>query len=85
MLSKGEKDAGTVLVLTTERGKETRLWERMPHLDGTRKFEVTREQDPENPQLMKEYLDRRVAQDPDSWLIELDIDDPARFIDSLAQ
>lgn len=82
VLQKGERDAGVILVLTTWRGQNTRLWERMPQLDGVRRFSVVRTQDSDNERKFGEYLARRRRQDPDSWLIELDIDSPERFIDS---
>ena len=83
VLSKGEKDAGTVLILTRERDKNARLWERMPQLDGSRALTVTREQEPENYQEFEEYLARRGRQDPDCWLVELEVDDAERFIEKV--
>ena len=83
VLSKGEKDAGTILLVTMFRGHNARLFERMPQLDGTRTFVQTRIQDAEKPYEFSEYLDRRAKQDPDSWILEIDIDDPQRFIDLL--
>ena len=83
VLSRGERDAGTILVLTMERGGNARLWERMPQLDGARSFQVTMAEDIENPKKIHEYLARRTAQDPDSWIIELDIDSADRFVASL--
>lgn len=83
VLHKGEKDAGTVLLVTMCRGEDTRLYERMPQLDGTRKFVVTGSQDPEKPWEFSKYLQRRAKQDPDIWVLELDIDDPERFIELL--
>ncbi len=80
VLRKGEKDAGTLLIVTTFRGGNTRLWERMPQLDGSRAYVCTREQDPENKQDFSEYLDRRLASDRDCWLIELDVENAERFI-----
>ncbi|MBK2942514.1 DUF1491 family protein, partial [Klebsiella pneumoniae] len=38
VLAKGERDAGTILVVTLCRGQGGVLHERMPQLDGTRKF-----------------------------------------------
>ncbi|MEO1490161.1 MAG: DUF1491 family protein, partial [Pseudomonadota bacterium] len=32
VLSKGERDAGTILLVTMCRGEDTRLYERMPQL-----------------------------------------------------
>jgi hypothetical protein len=80
VLAKGERDAGTILLVTTCRGKAARLYERMPQLDGSRSFVTAREENPENKQEFSEYLERRRRQDPDIWLIEVDIDDPERFV-----
>ncbi|HAL90811.1 MAG TPA: DUF1491 domain-containing protein [Erythrobacter sp.] len=80
VLQKGERDAGTILVLTTQNGRNTRLWERMPQLDGSRKFSCTREQDDENPREIDEYVVKRRLSDPDCWVIELDIENAERFV-----
>ena len=80
VLQKGERDAGTILVLTTQNGRNTRLWERMPQLDGSRKFSCTREQDDENPREIDEYVGKRRRSDPDCWMIELDIENAERFV-----
>lgn len=82
VLQKGERDAGTLVILTTHGGCGTRMWERMPQLDGTRKFLCTRSQDTENKIEFGEYLARRMTQDPDAWFVELDSPDSERFIDS---
>jgi len=80
VLQKGERDAGTILVLTTQNGRNTRLWERMPQLDGSRKFSCTREQDDENTREIDEYVGKRRRSDPDCWVIELDIENAERFV-----
>ena len=80
VLQKGERDAGTILVLSTQNGRNTRLWERMPQLDGSRKFSCTREQDDENPREIDEYVGKRRRSDPDCWVIELDIENAERFV-----
>ncbi len=80
MLKKGEKDAGVILVITTHNGRFTRLWERMPQLDGSRRFMVSKEQDAENNVSFGDYLARRLANDPDCWAIELDIENAERFV-----
>jgi hypothetical protein len=80
VLARGERDAGTILLVTTCRGKAARLYERMPSLDGSRSFVATKQEDAENPQDFSEYLARRRRQDSDIWLIEVDIDDPERFV-----
>jgi len=80
VLRKGEPDAGTILVVTTHNGANTRLWERMPAPDGTRQWVCARSQDMENPSEFTEYLSRRGQQDADLWIIELDIANGERFI-----
>lgn len=80
VLAKGEHDAGTILLVTLCRGKAGVLYERMPQLDGSRKFIAAKREDPENHQEFSEYLARRRRQDQDMWLIEVDIADPERFV-----
>lgn len=80
VLSKGERDAGTIMVVLTEKGVNTRVYERMPQLDGSRKWQCSKIQDPENLGEMTSYLARRSSQDPDLWVIELDIAGGERFI-----
>ncbi len=80
VLHKGEREAGTILVILTEKGVNARLFERMPHVETGREWLLTNTQDIENPSLFQDYLDRRSARDPDLWIIELDIADGERFI-----
>ncbi len=83
VLAKGEKDAGTILILTMEKGENGALYERMPQLDGSRKFVLVKSQDLEKPKELDEYMTRRQRQDGDIWIVELDIADAARFIATL--
>ncbi len=80
VLSKGERDAGTILVVTMYRGENGVLYERMPQLDGSRSFTATKTQDPEKPYEFSEYLIRRGTQDPDCWVLEVDIANAERFV-----
>ena len=84
VISKGERDAGSILILTIRRGGNAWLWERMPRLDGRRVFEVVRRQDDENKTEFNDYLARRTARDRDMWLIELDVAEPERLIAEFA-
>ena len=85
ILAKGERDAGTILLVTLCRGKDGVLYERMPQLDGSRSFVISRREDSEKPQEFSEYLARRRSQDQDMWLIEVDIVDPERFVARLGE
>ena len=80
VLQKGEREAGTILVVIAENGRNARVYERMPELDGTRKWHCAKRQIAENPQDFVEYLNRRGRQDDDLWIVELDIVNGERFI-----
>ena len=80
VIEKGERDAGAILVICSEKGTKARLFERMPQLDGSRKFVETRKQDAENPFEFQEYLQRRKRQDSDLWIVELDAADAQSFL-----
>ena len=82
VIAKGERDAGTLLITCCEHGKNYRAYERMPRPEGGRAWTLTRTQDPENPEEFAAYLERRRRQDSDLWILELDIPDAERFIDS---
>lgn len=84
LLAKGERDAGTILILTVESGGNGILYERMPQLDGSRTFESVKVENAENPQELQDYLARRKQQDSDIWVLEVDIAHAERFIASLA-
>lgn len=80
VIKKGERDAGTLLIICCENGTNARAYERMPLADGTRGWVQSRKQDPENPQEFWEYCTRRQGQDDDLWVVELDIANAERFI-----
>ncbi|MEJ2408573.1 MAG: DUF1491 family protein [Novosphingobium sp.] len=80
VVNKGERDAGTIIVVVTEKGENSRAYERMPQLDGTRSWRCVRKQDNENKKEFSEYLERRGRQDSDLWVVELDIAQGERFI-----
>lgn len=80
VIRKGERDAGTILLLLVENGANPRVFERMPQLDGSRKWTLIKSEPIDSKQQIDEYLDRRSSQDPDLWIVELDIPDGERFI-----
>lgn len=80
VLKKGERDAGTILLVITESGANSRIYERMPQLDGSRAWSCSMTQNIENQEQFESYLKRRGSQDPDLWILELDIAHGERFI-----
>jgi len=80
VIAKGERDAGTLLVVCCERGGPARALERMPQADGTRAWLPSRVQDADDPRAFWDYIERRRKQDSDLWVVELDIAGPERFV-----
>lgn len=81
VIAKGERDAGTLLVVCCGKDRLATAYERMPQPDGSRAWTLSRQQDPENPQEFWDYCDRRRNQDGDLWIVELDIPNAERFIE----
>ncbi len=80
LTAKGERDAGTVMVVTTWNGKDYRAWERMPQADGTRIWQSVREDHDGYGEAFATYLNRRKTQDADLWIVELDVADAAQLV-----
>lgn len=80
VLSKGDREAGTILVVIVQNGANARVYERMPTLDGTRQWHCSFREVPGKRQEFSDYLHRRGDQDPDLWIVELDIAEGERFI-----
>ena len=80
ILHKGERDAGTILIATRHGDEALCLYERIPDLEGNRRWTKTREEIIEKEREFSEYLERRAKQDPDCWIIDLEIAQVERFI-----
>lgn len=80
VIQKGERDAGTILVVLLENGRDGRAYERMPQVDGSRIWTCTKRAESEDSRAFSDYVQRRGAQDPDLWVIELDTARPERLI-----
>ncbi len=81
VIAKGERDAGTLLVVCCGADRICAAYERMPQPDGRRTWALSRTQDAGNPQEFWDYCDRRKKQDDDLWIVELDVPNGERFID----
>lgn len=85
VVAKGERDAGVILILTTDKGENARLWERVPSLDGSRRYSLIREQETDKKDNLTDYIQRRRARDCDLWVVELDIAHAERFVADIAR
>jgi hypothetical protein len=84
ILKKGEADAGTILIVLLNNQNFGCVFERMPELDGSRKWTPVKHRDASNPHDFESYLQRRAAQDADLWIVELTIADGERLILNLS-
>lgn len=79
VVAHGDDQAGAILLLCAERGAVTALLERTVDLDGVYRWTRCGPQDVESAEARDSYISRRRAQDPDLWLVELDIAQAERF------
>jgi hypothetical protein len=79
VLARGDDTAGAILLVCAERGATTALLERTVDLDGQYRWTRCGPQDVESQTERDSYIQRRRDQDPDLWLIELDVADAERF------
>ena len=80
VLHKGEREAGTILLICAEKGANRRIFERMPSIDGPRVWCLSLTEHLDNSDEFDRYLDKRMNQDCDLWIVELDIVNAERFI-----
>lgn len=80
VIQKGEREAGTILLILCEGGRNCRAYERMPQLDGTRIWHRSKMESDDNKAEFAEFIARRGDQDRDLWIVELDIAHGERLI-----
>jgi hypothetical protein len=73
VLHKGDPTAGQLLLIARCKGQNIAIFEQFPALDNVRKWEAIPMQDIDNEKKISEYWDRRIARDPDIWIVELDV------------
>lgn len=72
VLAKGDATAGAVLVILAERGVRTALLERLLQPDGSYAWLDSGRAGPDE-EAFQAMLERRRKNDPDLWLVELDV------------
>ncbi|WP_370178958.1 DUF1491 family protein [Alteriqipengyuania sp.] len=83
ILAKGDRDAGTYVLLLRDRGERLKLVERRPSADFSFEWQVTQDEPSENEGKIYDYCNRRRDQDADLWIVELQIDNAERFVAEL--
>jgi hypothetical protein len=84
ILRKGDPTAGALLLAGRVRGQNLALYEQYPTLEGSRNWQPLSEQAIDSEEKLAEYLKRRIARDPDIWILELDVAFPERLAGLLA-
>lgn len=80
VLAKGEPDAGGILLVLIGKARDSRAFERMPSPSGGRVWTLARGGSADDPAAFADWLERRRSQDPDLWILELDVPDADRFV-----
>src|SRR5688572_9067522 len=80
VLKKGDPDRGVLMLIVTSRGRHVACLERPPSLSGEERWQSIGPADSASSTEVADFLARRTRFDPDSWLIELDVAQPERFI-----
>lgn len=73
VLHKGDPVAGSLLLVSRVKGRNPALFEQFPGANNTRNWQSIFNQDTDNEQKVSDYLERRIAQDRDIWVLELDV------------
>ena len=80
ILHKGDLERGSLLLVIRQRGQYVTCLERMLSLDGSYAWTKGGPAPSADESELTEFIKRRTRFDEDSWLIELDIAQPERFI-----
>ena len=80
VLRKGDEDRGALLLVIGRRGRHVACLERILSLDHGYRWQIVGPGADTGSDEVAEFLAKRQRIDPDSWLIELDVAQPERFI-----
>lgn len=80
VIRKGDPQSGAMLLLIANRGVHAACLERILTFDGQYAWQRCGPAESASSTEVADFLARRTRFDPDSWIIELDIAAPERFI-----
>jgi hypothetical protein len=80
VVKRGDPDRGSVLLVIASRGRHIGCFERILGPDGAYRWREAGPAESAGSVEVDEFLRQRARFDEDSWIIELDIADPERFI-----
>jgi hypothetical protein len=80
VIKRGDAERGALILLIASRGEHRACLERTLGTDGIYGWQLSGPGPGADSQSLAEWSQKRLRFDEDSWLIELDIADPERFI-----
>ncbi len=80
VLKKGDETAGQVLLLVRRRNGTTQVFARTLNSRGDYSWTVAVEAREEDITKINEYVERQTRFDPDLWVVELNTENPERFV-----
>jgi len=80
VLRKGDAERGSLMLVLANRGQHAAILERILGFDGIYKWQRVGPKESASSIEIDEFLAKRTRFDEDSWVIELDIAEPERFI-----
>jgi hypothetical protein len=79
VLHMGDRDAGAILIQCLEKGQDSVILEPRSTLNGGREWVATGPDAKSDAAEQAQYFGRRIHNDPDIWILELDIAMAAQF------
>jgi hypothetical protein len=79
IIQRGDADAGAIIVECLDRGVPTVILERASDMSGADGWRVVETEPEADPARLAERMVRRRRNDPDLWIMELDIANAERF------
>ena len=80
ILKKGDAERGSLLLIVSGRGRYVACLERVLSLEGSYLWQRVGPSESAGSIEIKDFLAKRARFDEDSWVVELDIANPERFI-----
>ena len=80
VIRKGDEERGSLMLIVTSRGRHVAIFERLLDLDSGYRWQAVGPGESAGSVEIADFLAKRARFDDDSWVIELDIAEPERFI-----
>lgn len=77
---KGDETAGQVILVARRRNGHVQVYQRTMNSRGDYSWTVAIESSPEESDKVDDFLDRQRRYDPDLWIVDLDTENPERFV-----